>query len=239
MKIPPARILAIIPARGGSKAIPRKNIIDFCGKPMLAWSIEHAKACARIGRIVVSTDDDEIAEVAREWGAEVIERPAALGSDEASSESALVHVLDTLQAGESYVPEVVVFLQATSPLRGDSDLEGAIGTLEQENADSLVSVGPFHGFLWELTNPSCRPMTYHPERRPRRQEIHAEYVAENGSFFVFRTGVLRTYNSRLGGKIAVYRQAMVDSFEINDFEDLAWLRQMHEVKKRLKKSEST
>ena len=233
MTASPQKILAIIPARGGSKAIPRKNIVDFCGKPMLAWSIEHAKACPRIGRIVVSTDDDDIADVATAWGAEVLERPAALGTDEATSESALVHVLDTLEVRDRYVPDLVVFLQATSPLRGDGDLEGAIDKLERENADSLVSVGPFHGFLWEITEEACRPLTYLPERRPRRQDIHAEYLAENGSFFVFRTDCLRKYDSRLGGKVTVFRQAMIDSFEINDPADLVWLREMYEVKKRL------
>lgn len=227
------KVLAIIPARGGSKAIPRKNVVDFCGKPLLAWSIEHARACRRIDRIVVSTDDDEIAAVARTWGAEVIARPAELSSDEVSSESALVHVLDTLELREAYVPDMVVFLQATSPLRGDGDLDSAIATLEREGVDSLVSVGPFHGFLWKVTGSDCRPLTYDPVRRPRRQDLNAEYLAENGSFFIFRTTVLRTYNSRLGGKITIFRQALIDSFEINEPADLEFLREIHLVKQRL------
>lgn len=220
-------VLAIIPARGGSKAIPGKNIVDFHGKPMLAWSVEHALNSRRITRIVVSTDDPAIERVARDAGAEIIHRPAELSGDTASSESALVHVLDSLESTEGYVPDLVVFLQATSPLRGRDDLDQAIAKLEAEDADSLVSVGPFHGFLWEVTSEHARPLTYDPVHRPRRQDIKAEYLAENGSFFVFKTSILRRHNSRLGGKVTVFKQRLVDSFEINEPEDLEFLRQMH------------
>jgi N-acylneuraminate cytidylyltransferase len=225
-------VLAIIPARGGSKAIPGKNIIPFGGKPLLAWSIEQARACARINRVVVSTDDDEIAAISEKYDAEVIRRPAAISGDTASSESALFHVLDTLEAQEGYVPDLVVFLQATSPLRGARDLDKAIAQLEREEADTLVSAGPFHGFVWEILDGKARPLTYDPLNRPRRQDIAAEYVAENGSFFIFKPAILRTLNSRLGGKIAVYRQELVDSFEINEMEDVPLLRAMLELKQK-------
>ena len=144
------KVLAIIPARGGSKAIPRKNLVEFGGKPLIAWSIEHARDCRHIDRTVVSTDDAvEIAEISRLWGAEIVERPPHLSTDTAGSEAALVHVLDTLEK-DGYVPDLVVFLQATSPLRGPGDLNEAIEALLAEGADSLVSVGPFHGFVWEI-----------------------------------------------------------------------------------------
>ncbi|HEY2010101.1 MAG TPA: acylneuraminate cytidylyltransferase family protein [Rhizomicrobium sp.] len=224
------KILAIIPARGGSKAIPRKNIIDFGGKPVLAWSVEQALASTRINRVVVSTDDDEIADVARRYRAEVIVRPPELSGDTASSESALVHVLDTLATQENYVPDLVVFLQATSPLRGEGDLDKAIAQLECEQADTLVSAGPFHGFVWEILDGKARPLTYDPLNRPRRQDIKAEYVVENGSFFVFKPEILRTLNSRLGGKISIYRQDLIDSFEINETEDMPLLLAMLRLK---------
>src|ERR1051326_3930369 len=107
------KILAIIPARGGSKGIPGKNVKLIDGKPMLAYSIEHARATPAITRIVVSTDSEEIANVARRYDAEVIWRPAEISGDTATSESALVDTLDQLAAREHYQPELVVFLQAT------------------------------------------------------------------------------------------------------------------------------
>jgi N-acylneuraminate cytidylyltransferase len=223
-------VLTIIPARGGSKAIPRKNLVEFGGKPVLAWSIEQARDAKQINRIVVSTDDAEITAVAKQYGAEVVTRPAAISGDTASSEAALVHVLDTLETEEQYRPDLIVFLQATSPLRGENDLDAAIDQLRAEGADSLVSVGPFHGFVWEIRDGVPKPMTYDPLNRPRRQDIPAEYVAENGSFFIFKPEILRKFNSRLGGKIAVYRQSLVDSFEINEPEDMPLLHAMLRLK---------
>ncbi|MCU0723789.1 MAG: acylneuraminate cytidylyltransferase family protein, partial [Planctomycetes bacterium] len=113
--------LAIIPARGGSKGIPRKNLRPLGGKPLVVHSVDQALVCPRVGRVVVSTDDAEIAEVSRRAGAEVVERPAAISGDTASSESALLHVLDARKARGEEDPSLVVFLQATSPLRRPHD----------------------------------------------------------------------------------------------------------------------
>src|SRR3954467_12096692 len=110
-------VLAIIPARGGSKGIPRKNVRPFLGKPLLAHTIEHARLAPSVTRVVVSTDDAEIAAIAGRHGAEVVTRPADISGDVAGSEAALRHVLDHLEAAERYEPDLVVFLQATSPLR--------------------------------------------------------------------------------------------------------------------------
>ena len=123
-------VLAIIPARGGSKGIPRKNVRPLLGRPLLAHSIEHARQAPSVTRVVVSTDDAEIAAVARRFGAEVVDRPAEISGDAASSESALLHVLDHLRDAEGYEPDLVVFLQATSPLRRPGDVQGAIETLD-------------------------------------------------------------------------------------------------------------
>ncbi|MHC4597619.1 MAG: acylneuraminate cytidylyltransferase family protein, partial [Planctomycetota bacterium] len=112
--------LAVIPARGGSKGIPQKNLATLAGKPLVAHTIEQALACPRIGRVVVSTDDEEIAKTSQRWGAEVVRRPADISGDETTSEAVLLHVLDTLaEVGEE--PAAVVLLQATSPLRRPDD----------------------------------------------------------------------------------------------------------------------
>jgi len=225
-------VLAIIPARGGSKAIPRKNVVDFGGKPLIAWSIETALASRLVTRTVVSTDDDEISAVAEACGAEVVRRPAAISGDEAASEDALLHVLDDLRQGENYEPDLVLFVQATSPLRDADDFDSAIETLISEQADSLVSVGPFHGFLWALADGSATPVNYDPLKRPRRQDLPAEYVMENGSFFICKTHILRQLKCRLGGKITVYKQSLVNSFEINEPEDLPFLSGLLDIKQK-------
>ncbi len=110
-------VLAIIPARGGSRRLPGKNLLDVAGRPLLIQSIEHAKTAKEVTRTVVSTDDPAIQAVSLAAGAEVILRPSELSTDTATSESALLHVLDYLKDQEQYQPDLVVFLQCTSPIR--------------------------------------------------------------------------------------------------------------------------
>lgn len=197
-----SRIVAIIPARGGSKGLPGKNIRALAGKPLIAHSIEHARSTARISRTIVSTDDDAIADVAVRFGAEVARRPAEISGDTASSESALLHVVDWLRDRERFEPDLIVFLQATSPLRARADIANAIATLERESADSLFSACEMHGFVWRLAKEPAS-ITYDFRHRPRRQDgpVH---VVENGSIYVFKPWVLRDEGNRLGGRIAVY-----------------------------------
>jgi YrbI family 3-deoxy-D-manno-octulosonate 8-phosphate phosphatase len=218
-------VLAIIPARGGSKGIPRKNVMPFLGKPLLVHSIEHARRSPSVTRVVVTTDDPEIAGVARQNGAEVVDRPAGISGDTATSESALLHVLDHLREVERDEPELVVFLQATSPVRRSGDVQGAIDALAQEGADSLFSACPAHGFVWRLHEGRLEPLTYNHRNRPRRQDI-GEDLVENGSIYAFRPWVLRKHNSRLGGKIAVYRMDPFDSFQIDEPGDIERLERL-------------
>lgn len=122
-------ILTIIPARGGSKGIPRKNARPLAGKPLIAHTIEHAWQARSVSRVVVSTDYPEIAAVAQRYGAKVVWRPAEISGDTATSESALLHVLNYLRDREGYEPDLVVSLQATSPLRQPDDIQNTIETL--------------------------------------------------------------------------------------------------------------
>ena len=137
-------ILCIIHARGGSKGIPDKNIIKIQGKPLLVYTLEQALATKSITRIVVSTDDSQIAQIASDYKVEVILRPDYLSNDQASSESAIIHVVDELEKKEDYIPEIIVFLQATSPIRQANDIEYAIAKLVKEKADSLFSACRLH-----------------------------------------------------------------------------------------------
>ena len=145
MKAP--RILALILARGGSKRLPGKNIRLLAGKPLLAWSIEAARACSAIADVVVSTDDEAIAAVAREHGAWVpFLRPAALAEDSSTSADAALHALEHLRAQEGRSYDAVILLEPTSPLRASTDLPGVAGLLARrwDDTDAVVTVGRVH-----------------------------------------------------------------------------------------------
>jgi N-acylneuraminate cytidylyltransferase len=216
----PDRVVTLIPARGGSKGIVDKNIRFVAGLPLLAHSILHAKQTPSMSRIIVSTDHQAIASIAAQFGAEVIWRPAEISGDTASSESALLHALDYLRDEEGYEPSLVVFLQATSPLRHPNDIQNSIDTLTREGADSLFSACPAHGFVWRNEGERLSSVTYDYRNRPRRQDTF-EHLIENGSIYVFKPWVLRDLNNRLGGNIATYRMDPLDSFQIDEPQDLA------------------
>ena len=147
-------------------------------------------------------------------------RPQEISGDTATSESALFHVLDHLREIESYEPELVVFLQATSPLRREGDIQGAIETLKSEQADSLFSACPVHGFVWREVADTLTPINYDPTQRQRRQDLVETIWEENGSIYIFKPWVLREHNSRLGGKITVYPMDKLDSFQVDEPDDL-------------------
>jgi N-acylneuraminate cytidylyltransferase len=215
--------VAIIPARGGSKGIPRKNLIDLGGKPLIAYTIEHARSAPSVQRVIVSTDDDEIARVAATFGAEVVRRPSEISGDTARSEEAIVHVLEELSRKDRYEPDLVLLLQATSPLRRPEDVQAAIDLLLREDADSLFSACRFHGFLWRREGERWASVDFDYKRRPRRQE-RPEEIMENGAIFVFKPWVLQKFNDRMGGKIAVYLMPAINSFELDHPEDVALIR---------------
>lgn len=135
--------MAIIPARGGSKGLPGKNICQLGGKPLIAWSIEAALNCPSLGRVVVSTDDQEIAHIASSWGAEVpFIRPAELAGDNASAEGVVFHALNWLEQSQGYIPSIVCLLQPTSPLRTSQDITNALAIMHETNSVAVVSVTP-------------------------------------------------------------------------------------------------
>jgi CMP-N,N'-diacetyllegionaminic acid synthase len=204
--------VAIIPARGGSKGIPGKNVRIVGGKPLVAHSIIAARTC--VDAVYVSTDDEAIADIARRYGAHVIERPANLANDTATSESALLHALDVLRSRE-IEPTTVVFLQATSPLRRPDDVAKALATFRERGADSLFSATTATGFMWRCGSDGPRALNYDPVSRPRRQDAPMD-VIENGSIYIFKPAILRQLGSRLGGKIAVHMMRAEDSFQIDE-----------------------
>ena len=203
--------LAIIPARGGSKGIPGKNIRLLAGKPLVAWTIEAALTAASVDRVVVSTDSEEIASVSRDWGADIIYRPKALAEDWSPSEDALIHVLETIDDADDI--GLVVFLQATSPIRTAEDIDAAVARFHASSADSLLSVSPSHALLWREEDGVAQPLNTDIENRPRRQEM--DQFRENGSIYVLKPEVLLRRRNRLGGKIVLFEMSEEAGLDID------------------------
>lgn len=196
-------ILAIIPARGGSKGIPQKNIRHVAGKPLITWNILATRESKHVTRTVVSTDDAAIKEVSLRYGAEVIDRPADLSGDTASSESALLHTLEYLRGTEGYVPDLVVFLQCTSPLTASADIDSCIDMLLEADADSATTVTDFHYFVWKpLADGTAHGVNHDKRFRPRRQDREPQYL-ETGAVYVMRTGGFLEAKHRFFGRTVV------------------------------------
>lgn len=208
--------IAVIPARGGSKGIPNKNIMDFCGKPLVAWSIIQALNTKDINSVFVTSDSDEILDVARKYGAEQIKRPSEISGDTATSESAVAHAVEVI---DEQIDNIVM-LQPTSPLRKSDDIEKALKLFETGGYDSLFSGALLEDFLiWEKNSDSFLvSCNYDHKNRGRRQERKPQYV-ENGSFYIFKPCVLSS-NNRLGDKIGIYFMDFWQSFEIDNPEDV-------------------
>lgn len=201
-------MVTIIPARGGSKGLPGKNLRTFCGKPLLAWSILQAPK-----PVYVSSDNVEILLVAEAYGAIPIKRPDELATDEASSESALAHVLACIDE-----PQEIIFLPPTAPLRYSHDIIRALQIFRKSGADSLFSSCELQDFCgWTEQDGQLRGLTFDPMNRGRRQDRKPIYL-ENGSIYIFKPKLLQDTGNRLGGKIVRYPMQFWQSFEIDDQE---------------------
>jgi len=214
------KIISIIPARGGSKSIPKKNLIDFLGDPLISKTINQSLASNKINRTIVSTDDKEISKISKVAGAEVISRPKEISGDQATTETALLHTLEVLKQKEGYIPDIVLLLQATSPLRKKNDIDLSIEKFIFEKADSLISGSKFEDFLfWENKNNSWVPVNYNPNKRMRRQDRNPQFV-ENGSIYMFKPEILYKFNNRIGGKMVVYEMDFWQTWEIDTYDEV-------------------
>ena len=195
--------LAVIPARGGSKGIPRKNLLEVGGKPLIVWTIEQALTVP--GMIVaVSTDDAEIGSVAADAGAWVIWRPSELAGDLTPTEPVVLHAIRACEA-EFGRPDRVVLLQATSPVRCRGTIGRALEQFDADGVDSLVGVVPTPPFLWSLDGPEAVPH-WDWENRKRRQDMGSAELRyrETGSLYVTKPEIYETLNKRMGGKIGLF-----------------------------------
>jgi CMP-N,N'-diacetyllegionaminic acid synthase len=217
------KYLAIIPARGGSKGIPKKNIIDFCGKPLIAWTIEAAKNAKQISKIIVSSDSDEIGAVAMAYGSEFGQRPYILSSDSAVPKDAvLFHINELEKTGEFY--DFIVLLQPTSPLRTTQDIIDAIEMVENESLDSCASFtkAATHPVrAWKNIEGKPQPFLDNIDPWQMRQALEPAYEL-NGAVYIVNVAQFRNdkTNSFLIGKSGMTIMPEDRSIDIDTILDL-------------------
>lgn len=228
--------VAVIPARGGSKGVPRKNLRRIGGIPLIQRAVRAATAADQVDLVVVSTDDDEIAELSTAAGARVIRRPAEISGDTASSESAVLHALDALE-DEGEKVAVVVFIQATSPFISGERIDIAVDDVRSGRYDSMFSAHETYGFLWRRGDsgggdsggsddgndgggPTAEAINHDAAHRPRRQDREPHYL-ETGAFYVFQADGFRRAGHRFFGRIGIVEVPERTAIEIDDEQQLA------------------
>jgi YrbI family 3-deoxy-D-manno-octulosonate 8-phosphate phosphatase len=207
-------VLLVIPARGGSKGIPRKNLAEVGGVPLVARAIKAARAAKLVHDVVVSTDDAEIADVSRAFDAEVIIRPPAISGDAASSESALIHAVD-YRADAGWPADIVVLLQCTAPFTTARDIDGTIEPVLHQQAESCFAAAAFHHFVWERQHSGAAVGSNHPGgERKRRQDMSPQFL-EAGSVYAMSVDALRKEGHRFCGRTVIHEVEGSHVFEID------------------------
>ena len=215
-------MIAIIPARGGSKGLPGKNVRPLNGKPLIAYAIEEAIKAKHIDRVIISTDDDEIARIAVQYGAELpFMRPSELATDTAMAIDNYIYTVDRLEKESGTTIDAFVVLQPTSPLRIAEDIDGAVELFEKKNADSVISyTQESHPISWhKYLDEECHFIDILKANINNRQDNRVSYYP-NGAVYVFRTSMIRErkyYTDRSYAYI-MPRIRSVDIDFIEDFE---------------------
>ncbi|MET7906820.1 N-acylneuraminate cytidylyltransferase [Streptomyces avermitilis] len=240
------RVLAVIPARGGSKGVPAKNLLPVGGVPLVARAVRECRATRLVTDVVVSTDDHAIAAAAREAGAEVVLRPAAIAGDTATSEAAVLHAMDAHEALHGAAVDVVLLVQCTSPFIVREDVDGVVHAIIDKGADTALTVAPFHGFVWRDADDA--PGALGAERaaveggtdtlvtgtatsggyginhdksfRPRRQD-RPQDLLETGAVYAMDATGFREAKHRFFGRTELVRTDPARVLEIDDPHDLA------------------
>ncbi|MFD3576081.1 cytidylyltransferase domain-containing protein [Streptomyces sp. NPDC058644] len=240
------RVLAVIPARGGSKGVPAKNLAPVGGVPLVARAIRECLAARLVTDVVVSTDDHVIAEAARSAGAEVVLRPAAIAGDTATSEAAVLHAMDAHESLHGSTVDVVLLVQCTSPFIVREDVDGVVGSILDGGADTALTVAPFHGFVWrdaddepaaldarrtgevggstKVANSTATDGGYgvnHDKSfRPRRQD-RPQDLLETGAVYAMEVSGFREHKHRFFGRTELVRTDPARVLEVDDPHDLA------------------
>ncbi|SCK15216.1 3-deoxy-D-manno-octulosonate 8-phosphate phosphatase, YrbI family [Streptomyces sp. WMMB 714] len=233
------RVVAVIPARGGSKGVPAKNLATVGGAPLVTRAARECLAARLVTDVVVSTDDSGIAAAARAAGAQVVERPAEIAGDTASSEAAVLHAVDVWEARSGRAADVVLLVQCTSPFVTREDVDGVAGAIAGGGADSALTVAPFHGFVWRESGdagdaadagrarPSSAPapsggvgVNHDKAFRPRRQD-RPQDLLETGAAYAMDAAGFRRCGHRFFGRTELVRTDPARVLEIDDPHDLA------------------
>ncbi|KAA0935433.1 N-acylneuraminate cytidylyltransferase [Streptomyces apricus] len=240
------RVLAVIPARGGSKGVPAKNLLPVGGVPLVARAVRECRAARLVTDVVVSTDDQAIAAAAREAGAEVVLRPAAIAGDTATSEAAVLHAMAAHEALHGSTVDAVLLVQCTSPFIVREDIDGVAGAVVENGADTALTVAPFHGFIWRDADDDPAAVDTEATRtvggdtvvadatatdggygvnhdksfRPRRQD-RPQDLLETGAAYCMDAAGLREHKHRFFGRTELVRTDPARVLEIDDPHDLA------------------
>ncbi|MSU55036.1 MAG: acylneuraminate cytidylyltransferase family protein [Candidatus Taylorbacteria bacterium] len=222
------KIVGLVPLRGGSKSIPYKNIKTLAGKPLCYWVLKAATDSKYIDEVWVSTEDKKIKDTVLSFGlgVKVIDRPAELAQDNSSTESVMMHFAKEVSF------DILITIQATSPLTENQDLDLAIEQFVEGKMDSMVSGVQLKRFFW--THEGV-PLNYNPLKRPLRQEWNGT-IMENGAFYITKREILDTLKNRLGGKIGVFKMPEHTAVEIDEPED--WLFIENRLSGHFKKSKA-
>ncbi|MBB1257944.1 cytidylyltransferase domain-containing protein [Streptomyces alkaliterrae] len=230
----PPTVLAVIPARGGSKGVPAKNLAPVGGVPLVARAVRECLAARHVTAVVVSTDDDGIAEAARTAGAEVVERPTVLSGDTATSESAVLHAMDVYEARYETEVDVVLLVQCTSPFLTADEIGRVAGAVAEDGADSALTVAPFHGFLWRTGDgggdfevngdiaggSGAHGVNHDKAHRPRRQD-RPQDLLETGAAYAMAAPGFRAAGHRFFGRTDLITTDPARVLEVDDPHDLA------------------
>ncbi|MFD0212532.1 cytidylyltransferase domain-containing protein [Streptomyces hirsutus] len=229
---PVRRVLAVIPARGGSKGVPAKNLAPVGGAPLVTRAVRECRAARHVTDVVVSTDDQAIAAAARQAGAEIVMRPAAIAGDLATSEAAVLHAMDAHEALHGDRVDVVLLVQCTSPFLIREDIDGVAGAVAAQGADTAVTVAPFHGFVWRDAageEPAGSQgdggsggfgVNHDKSFRPRRQD-RPQDLLETGAAYAMDAAGFREHQHRFFGRTELVRTDPARVLEIDDPHDLA------------------
>lgn len=217
-------ILALIPARGGSKSIPLKNMIPLCGKPLISYVIDAAKRSKNVNRIVVSTENEEIVRYSLQMEVEIVERPANLANDETPVLPVLKHAIGILENDENYRPDVIVLLQPTSPFTRPENIDDSVDLLVNNSADSVCSIANtphnYHPFNMRIIQDG-RVRFHMPDEKdkhPTKQTKPKFY--KFGNLITFRYDTLMTKNSLYGDVCLPLLVDRISAFDLDDSVDL-------------------
>lgn len=212
-------ILSIIPARGGSKGIPLKNLTILNKKPLLDYTVNASLKSKFITKTIVSSDHPKILARGQKLGAEIIKRPKLLATDSAKIEPVIEYTLKYLKSKSDYTPDIIILLQNTSPLRTKKHIDESLNLFVNSKFDSMLSCFRSHYFLWTHKKNELLPMNHAPKKRPNRQQMNDQFI-ENGAIYITKYDAFKKSKCRISGKIGLFEMPKELSIDIDSKSDL-------------------